>query len=204
MSDDSIFSWKTTLALSNLIRRESTSVVNDLADSFNLTQYKSKSWLVKQLVNYCDRYSNNEILILGGWYGSYLIPLVYHYLNPAQIIFTDINPNTIRISQELFDHYGVCHFQVIDATNKNHLDLFESDVVINTSCEHMINIHNIKVNNKKAIYAFQSCNNQNDPGHINCVDNTRQLEQSFPFSHVFFHGKLDLGHKQRFMVIGKR
>jgi hypothetical protein len=78
------------------------------------------------------------------------------------------------------------------------------DVVINTSCEHMTNLHNIKVANEDALYVFQACDEKDDPGHINPIQTTDDLVKQCKLTNIIFRGRLDLGHKNRLMIIGKK
>jgi len=80
--------------------------------------------------------------------------------------------------------------------------LVDADIVINTSCEHMTNIENIRVKNQSAVYAFQSCDEESDPGHVNIARSTDEFVEQCQFSTVLMRGRLNLGHKNRFMVIG--
>ncbi len=75
------------------------------------------------------------------------------------------------------------------------------DVIINTSCEHMGDMKNVVVN-KRTLFVLQTCNNKNDPGHVNVSKTTEEFVEKAGLERVIFRGRLDLGHKSRFMVIG--
>ena len=61
--------------------------VNDFADSLSNTQFESKKWLVESLVKL--NIKPKKIVILGGWYGSYLVPMLNEAFQPSYISLTD-------------------------------------------------------------------------------------------------------------------
>ena len=143
---------------------------------------------------------NPNILILGGWYGSFLIPMLLERLNPSSIIHTDIDKEMLSIASQLHKNKSQCSFTTLNVDSPQ--QQFDVDVVINTSCEHM-NSFGEKVSlNAKCLYVLQSCDNNNDPGHINTVASTADFLFKVNFSKVLFSGRQNLGHKNRFMVIG--
>lgn len=184
-----------------------TASINDFADSLSNTQYRSKKWLVESAEKLSIR--PKKVVILGGWYGSYLIPMINEAFHPSYILLTDRDPNLLSVAEQLHD----CFYQtksnvrtaVLDVEKQ--IDLLQGsdfDLVINTSCEHMRNLDQIRTSNKDAVYIFQSCDKGTDPGHINPASSTEQLKDQVKLDHVLFAGRYDLGHKSRFMVIGQR
>lgn len=188
------------------IAAESTTV-NDFADSLSNTQYQSKKWLVESIQSL--NIKPNKVIILGGWYGSYLIPLLNESFHPSYILLTDRDPNLLTVAEQLHN----CFYQtnsnirtaVLDVEKQ--IDLLhntEYDLVINTSCEHMHSLDQIRTANKDTIYVFQSCDKGSDPGHINPASSTDQLKDQVKLDRVLFSGRYELGHKTRYMVIGQR
>lgn len=188
------------------ICNESVSI-NDFADSLSDTQYRSKKWLVESIKKL--QIEPKKIVILGGWYGSYLIPMLNEAFHPSYILLTDKDPNLLTVAEQLHN----CFYQtksnvrtaVLDVEKQ--IDLLQGsdfDLVINTSCEHMVNLDQIKTSNKDAVYIFQSCDKGTDPGHINPASSTDQLKDQVKLDHILFSGRYDLGHKSRYMVIGQR
>ena len=173
--------------------------VQDFADSLSTTQYTSKKWLVDVLVK-VNPFVNPTVLIVGGWYGSYLIPMLEEGISPHLITHTDINPHTSDIAKHLHGSRSRCTFHVLDADNPE--ETFKADILINTSCEHMHTIGESAVHSPGCLYVLQSCDNPNDPGHINVPTSTDQFVVSTGLTHILFRGRLNLGHKNRFMVIG--
>ena len=176
--------------------------INDLSISTNLTQYNSKKWLCDTLKQQTNLPVAPSILILGAWYGSLLVPMLLDAFDPSCITLNDIDPIVLECAQAL---HGLdkCRYEVFDVEEfAKHRDRFAVDIVINTSCEHMQNIKEIVINNPECLYVFQSCDNKNDPGHINTASSTKDFVVQTGITTVTFQGRLNLGHKNRFMVIG--
>jgi len=172
--------------------------VDDIADSISETQYKSKKWLVDTLVKR-PLPANPTILILGGWYGSYLVPLLQEAVDPTHIYFNDINQSTLETAKIIHRQKNISfhQFDVLSHTEKFHVDL-----IINTSCEHMNMIGDHLTDNPECLFVLQTCDNRNDPGHVNTSQSTDEFVKKTRLSSITFRGRLSLGHKNRFMVIG--
>lgn len=176
--------------------------INDLSISTNLAQYNSKKWLCDTLKRQTNLPVAPTILILGAWYGSFLVPMLLDAIDPSCITLNDIDPIVLECAQALHGS-DKCRYEVFDAEEfAKHRDRFAVDIVINTSCEHMHNIKEIVINNPECLYVFQSCDNKNDPGHINTAASTKDFVVQTGITTVTFQGRLNLGHKNRFMVIG--
>lgn len=184
----------TYLSTVSLVIRQNLERADDIANSFSATQLTSKKWLVDELCK-VNTAANPRILILGGWYGSLLIPMLKDR-GFANITLTDIDPETVQIASQLHD----CSTFVLDADVPN--QKFEVDIIVNTSCEHMTTIGDLVSSNPSCLYALQSCDNTNDPGHINTPTSTEDFVLKTNLSSILFKGRMDLGHKNRFMVIG--
>ena len=109
----------------------------DLLDSFSPNQFKAKEKLIDSVNSLGIINSDSEIIILGGWYGSILIPA---FKQAKRITLIDMDEKIINIAKNrLFSHYTN-----VDFISK---DVFEwvpdsrriktCDLIINTSCEHM-------------------------------------------------------------------
>jgi len=174
--------------------------VDDIADSISETQYKSKKWLVDTLVKQ-ELPVNPTILILGGWYGSYLVPLLQETVDPAHIYFNDIDPSVIKIAKTIHRQENIT-FHQFDVSS--HTEKFHVDLIINTSCEHMGMVGDHLTDNPECLYVLQTCDNRNDPGHVNTSQSTDEFVKKTGLSNILFRGRLSLGHKNRFMVIGNK
>lgn len=184
-------------SLSSVLR--SGADVNDLADSLSETQFRSKSWLVETLSKQSIP-ANPRVLILGGWYGSYLIPMLNDTIKPSHIYLNDVNRSVLDVAKELHRKTTNCSFHHFDATSFYHR--YDVDVVINTSCEHMSSYQHMLGEPSNVLYALQSCDNENDPGHVNVSTSTEDFASKLNLKHVIFAGRQSLGHKNRFMLMG--
>lgn len=174
--------------------------MDDFADSLSATQYQSKKWLVDQLAKQQDMLFP-RILILGGWYGSYLVPMLKETIRPDHIFLNDINPQVLKVAQKLHgdDHISYLQFDATDAMTS-----FEPDIVINTSCEHMASYDMMLSCSPNGLFVLQTCDNTNDPGHINVSRSTDEFIEKLGLTKIIWSGRQNLGHKNRFMVIGKQ
>ena len=151
----------------------------DLLDSYSPNQFKSKEVLINHVnsLNILDEKS--EITILGSWYGSILIPA---FKQVKRITSIDVDDKVIRIAkQRLFKHYTNTDFITADVFNlgKFKYGVENSNLIINTSCEHMRSMKELDLNTN-AYFAFQSNNMFDIPTHINCVHNIEEFKEQMP------------------------
>jgi hypothetical protein len=173
--------------------------IKDFADSLSRTQFLSKKWLVDELIQF-NKVSNPTILILGGWYGSYLVPMLNDKLAPTKIYFNDADQQCIKIAQLLHRSPNIS-FHCFDATKEN--KRLNPNIVINTSCEHMGDYTKMMEENPRCLFVLQTCDNKNDPGHVNTSSTTQEFVQKLNLQTVYFAARRNIGHKNRFMVIGQ-
>ena len=84
---------------------------NDLLDSFSPNQFKSKERLIKHIRDQLILKTNSEIVILGGWYGSILIPA---FKEVKRITLIDKDEKVISIAKNrLFNHYKNVDFMLV-------------------------------------------------------------------------------------------
>jgi hypothetical protein len=184
--------------VSSILR--STTDSQDFADSLSRTQFESKKWLVDTLVKY-NNVDNPSVLILGGWYGSYLVPMLYETIKPSKIYFNDISEKCLVVAKKLHPYPNIS-FHQFDATAP--YQRFDADIVINTSCEHMSDYTEMLKEGPRCYYVLQTCDNKNDPGHINTSSSTEDFLRKLNLSGLRFAGRRNLGHKNRYMVIGQK
>lgn len=179
----------------------------DLSSSLTENQQRSKEWLMT-MVSWFSEETRPVVMILGGWYGSYIVPMCMKELNPSKIIFIDKDPKVISLAKRLH-HYSSTHvkfeYMCCDIeTNINKINSIYADVVLNTSCEHMFDMSNVENTNPDCLYAFQSCDNKEDPGHINTVASSKELLKQSGFTEELYDSFIPLNHKNRYMVIGTK
>ena len=176
---------------------------DDLLDSYSPNQFRSKQLLINHINNLNIIDKNCEIVILGGWYGSILIPA---FKQAKKITLIDIDDNVVRIAKNrLFNHYSNIDYITADVFNLHkHLNRVENtNLIINTSCEHMRPIKELNLNTK-AYFAYTSNNMYDIEGHTNCVNNIEEFKLQLPdTAKVLIEDKIEDDRGIRFMLIGK-
>lgn len=176
---------------------------SDLLDSYSPNQFKSKEVLINHInsLNILD--DKSEITILGSWYGSILIPA---FKEVKRITAIDVDDKVIRIAkQRMFKHYTNTDFITADVFNlgKFKYGVENSNLIINTSCEHMPSMKNLELNTK-AYFAYQSNNMYDIEGHINCVSSMEEFKWQLPDNaKVLIEDKIIDERGTRFLLIGK-
>ena len=175
----------------------------DLLDSFSPNQFKSKEALIKYIRDMLIISTNSEIVIFGGWYGSILIPA---FKEVKRITVIDKDKDVISIAKNrLFNHYKNVDFICDDVFNwaPDSSRIKKTDLIINTSCEHMRPMKELKLNTN-AHFAFQSNNMYDIPGHINCVRSIDEYKKQLPDNaEVLIEDTLADSRGVRFTLIGK-
>tara|TARA_Y100000004_G_scaffold196849_1_gene268394 strand:- start:949 stop:1533 length:585 start_codon:yes stop_codon:yes gene_type:complete len=175
----------------------------DLLDSVSPNQYRSKEVLIKHVENLQLIDQNSNIVILGGWYGSILIP-AFKYVDRITLI--DKDKDVIGVAKNrLFDHY-----KNVDFISKDIFDwapdskrIKTCNLIINTSCEHMSSMKNLELDTK-AYFAYQSNNMYDIEGHINCVSSIEEFKWQLPNNaKVMIEDKIIDERGTRFLLVGK-
>ena len=175
----------------------------DLLDSFSPNQFKSKLKLINHIKNLNILNKDSEIVIFGSWYGSILIPAFYN--DVKQITAIDIDPKVIsKAKYKIFKDYNV------DFISKDVFDwapdssrIKKTDLIINTSCEHMRPMKELKLDTK-AYFAYQSNNMLSIEGHINCVYDLDDFKKQLPDNaKVMIEDEIKDERGTRFLLIGK-
>ena len=174
----------------------------DLLDSFSPNQFKSKEMLIKMINDLSMVDSNSEIVILGGWYGSILIPAFKHV---KRITLIDLNDEVLGLAKHrLFNHYDNVDFITSDVWNENRLGRIQNaNLIINTSCEHMRPMKELKLDTN-AYFAYQSNNMRSIKDHINCVGGIDEFQKQLPDNaRVLDKGIIEDERGLRFTLVGK-
>jgi len=185
---------------------------SDLLDSYSPNQFKSKEVLINHINNLNILDDKSEIIILGSWYGSILIPA---FKQVKRITAVDLDENVINIAKNrLFNHYTNVDFICDDVFSTFRNQYEKATLFINTSCEHMKPMKewgpspqykNPWWNRVSPTYfAFQSNNMFDIPTHKNCVNNIEEFKEQMPSNAKIMiedHIKDDRG--TRFLLIGQ-
>ena len=178
----------------------------DLLDSFSPNQFKSKENLINHIKKLNILNSKSEIVIFGCWYGSILIPAFYNEVK--RITAIDIDDNVIGIAKNrIFKNYDKIDFIVNDAfvwANKSSR-IKSTNLIINTSCEHMQPMKNLPIlNNINSYFAFQSNNMFDIETHINCVNNIEEFKKQLPHkAKILIEDQIEEDRGIRYTLIGQ-
>ena len=175
---------------------------SDLLDSFSPNQFKSKERLIKHIRDQLILKTNSEIVILGGWYGSILIPA---FKEVKRITLIDKDKDVISIAKNrLFNHYNNVDFITSDVFHKDRKGRIQNaNLIINTSCEHMRSMKELELDTE-AYFAYQSNNMLSIEGHINCVYDLNDFKRQLPNNaKVLIEDEIKDDRGTRFLLIGK-
>ena len=175
---------------------------DDLLDSFSPNQFKSKERLINHIRDLLIVGTNSEIVILGGWYGSILIPA---FKEVKRITLIDKDKDVISIAKNrLFNHYNNVDFITSDVFHKDRKGRIQNaNLIINTSCEHMRSMKELELDTE-AYFAYQSNNMLSIEGHINCVYDLNDFKRQLPNNaKVLIEDEIKDDRGTRFLLIGK-
>ena len=177
----------------------------DLLDSYSPNQFRAKEKLIDHVNNLKILDNNSEITIFGSWYGSIFIPAFKHV---KRITLVDIDTNVINISKNrLFDHYKNLDYVSKDVFNwaEDSSRIRKTDLIINTSCEHMKSMRELKILKEiNCYFAFQSNNMFNISTHTNCVNNIDEFKKQLPENaNILIEDKIEDERGTRFLLIGE-
>lgn len=192
-------------------------------EAFSKGQIKSKLWAVEEL-NKLENFDESKIIILCGWIGflSYLLLKDSDKSQISHILSIDIDQETTQIAKK-FNRLSVevddARF-VADTSDVYKLDYgplsFKSrlfsrlikeplpyDVIINTSCEHLVEFKDwYDLIPKGQMVLLQSNNYFECDEHHNCISNLADFKKEVPMKEYLYEGTLDLSYYKRFMLIG--
>ena len=175
---------------------------SDLLDSFSPNQFKSKERLINLIKEEMKSSICSEVVILGGWYGSILIP---SFKNSKRITLIDKDEKVISIAKNrLFNHYKNVDFITSDVFHNDRKGRIQNaDLIINTSCEHMPSMKKLELDSN-AHFAFTSNNMYDIEGHINCVSSIEEFKWQLPDNaKVLKEDRIVDDRGTRFILIGK-
>ena len=174
----------------------------DLVDSYSPNQFKSKERLIDLIKNLNMEFQ--DIVILGCWYGSILIPSLKQ---SKRITAIDIDPTTISIAKNrLFSHYKNVDWITSDVFDNNRYGRIKNtNLIINTACEHMKPMKELKpLRESKSYFAFQSNDMVDIEGHINCVKTIEDFKKQLPDNaKVLIEDEIKDDRGIRFTLIGQ-
>jgi hypothetical protein len=158
-----------SILLKKISKLENINVIQDVINSVNDNQIKNKLWLIDKLKPYLDIYTNPKISIAAGWHG-----LLAHLLDDKDNITSFDIDNTCK-KTKLFDNVSYKTNDIVKQDPK------ESDILICTSCEHIIddNVMTwIKRKKENSIVVLQSNDYFQIEDHINCKKSLPDFKKS--------------------------
>ena len=178
----------------------------DIIDSFSDNQFKAKRKLLDLISSLDILDKESEVIILGCWYGSILIPELLK--NSKRITAIDLDETTIRIAKnKFFSDYKNVEFIADDVFSTDRKRFNRATLFINTSCEHMLPMKqwpfwsNLECD---SYFAFQSNNMFQIEGHVNCVNSVEEFKDQLPNNFkILLQDELKDERGTRYMVVGK-
>jgi len=169
----------------------------DLIESFRPNQIECKKWLVEEIANYKMSFEN--VLVVGSWNGCLLWELMNEYCDVDWFTFLDVNPVCHADRDAYFDVNQIeKNYHSITMSATEFSDYESYDLVINTSCEHMLDIPAVY----GPTYALQSNNYKSIKEHINCCASPKDLRDKNNITKTLFMDTKKMPNYDRFMVIG--
>lgn len=173
-------------------------------ESFWKGQVNSKLWLVEELEKLLP-HRNYSIEICAGWNGVLASLLFNSNIPISDISSIDIDPSCEETATTINKRYHIeGRFQAITADMSTYY--FGSDIIINTSCEHLTQeeydrwLDRVPVD---SLIVLQGNNFTEIDEHIRCAFD---IEDFVKISNIdpLFSGTLKLPKYDRYMIIGKR
>ena len=190
-----------------------TAEEKDLLDSFSPNQFLSKMNLINHIKSLNFLNKDSEIVIFGSWYGSILIPAFYDEVKKI----TCIDQDTKVISRAKYDLFKDLDVDFIcdDIFGEFRNQYKNTDLFINTSCEHMKPMKEwgpapqyknpwwTRVK-EGSHFAFQSNAMFDIPTHTNCVNNIEEFKKQLSILHkVLIEDEIPDERGTRFTLIGQ-
>jgi len=210
--------------LSNVLKtvKDCPSFKDDIFDSFSSNQFAAKTTLFNELNDLKILNKDTNAVIWGCWYGSIIMPLLSKKIK--SVLGIDMDEDVINIGKKkLLKKYNNIDYKKLDIF-KEHLNFYnDTNLIINTSCEHMLPMRewkwfgagamsndeskkvfaSPKLNNN-CYFVFQSNNMYGIEGHINCVDNIEDFRAQLPDrAEIIKEIEIEDTRGIRFMIIGK-
>ena len=200
--------------------KKNPELAHDIIDSFSENQFTSKRALIDAVNNLNILDKESTVVIWGSWYGSILIPSLADKVK--KIVAIDLDNEPLQIAKNrLFPEYKNVDYIVGDVFANCKSQYLETNLIINTSCEHMLPMKEwswfgpgaLKEDNvsgkdpkisSNCYFAFQSNNMFGIEGHINCVNSIDEFKEQLPErAEVLYQEEVEDTRGTRYMLVGK-
>ena len=174
-----------------------------ILDSYSPNQFKSKENLLEHIDMLLLEKPN--VVILGSWFGSILVPALADMANKISCI--DIDDRVIGVGKSrLFTMYDNVDWITSDVFHKDRYGRIKNaDLIINTSCEHMANMSSLSpLKESNAYFAFQSNDMYSIKTHVNCVSSLDEFINQLPTNaKILSKDEIKDDRGTRFTITGK-
>lgn len=173
----------------------------EMAESFRPNHIQSKEWLVYEITKFKTDFK--KVAVLGSWNSILLYELMTDKANVEFWDFYDIDP-ACHEDRDLYFSLNEMNRNynsfTSDVTTLFHDPGYASqyDLIINPSCEHMIDIPA----QKGPLYALTSNNYKEVREHINTIEHETDLAVKNGINNILYKGSLKLPNYTRYCVVG--
>ena len=205
------------------IAKDDIEIFNNLLDSFSDNQVTSKTALLDVVNKLNILTKETTVVIWGSWYGSILIPKLAPKVK--RVVCIDLDNEPLQIAKnKLFNDYENIDYICGDLFEKYRDTYIDTNLIINTSCEHMPPMKEWKWFQKGALstdsqykhkfnspklsdncyFVFQSNNMDYIEDHVNCVNSLEEFKSQLPErAEVLYEEEVADTRGTRFMLVGK-
>jgi len=177
-------------------------------DAFSSGQIVSKLWLAKELEPIAGEHANPaKIVLVGGWYGILnLLLRTRSNMSIESVRSVDIDKDACSLADKINDTWVWQNwkFKAIVA-DANEYDYADSNLVINTSVEH-IDTHQWFDNIPVGCLVVLQSNDMNHEDHCNNHESLEKFLEDFPLTKILYSGSKHFEYPNwgfnRFMIIG--
>lgn len=203
--------------------KDNPEIKKTLLDSFSNNQEISKTALLNIIDNLNILTEDSTVVIWGSWYGSILVPKLAPKVK--RVVCIDLDNEPLQIAKnKLFTDYTNVEY-ICDDIFETYRNLYlETDLIINTSCEHMPSMKEWKWFQKGAVntdsqykhkfsspklsdkcyFVFQSNNMDYIEDHSNCVYSLEEFKSQLPDRAKVLHKEEVIDSRgTRFMLAGQ-
>lgn len=172
---------------------------DEFRDMFSHGQVKSKEWLMQELLEFDAFIPDAKVIIVGCWFGTLgmLLKKKYPKINLSLL---DFDPRC----KKFLDAITWDMPDIRNITEDMYKYDYYEDIFINTSCEHVENLdYWLKLLPKKKVVILQSNDLIEVEDHKNCVISVQEFIDKVNLPEIWFSGELNVGHYNRYMIIGR-
>jgi|TARA_B110000459_G_C16449408_1_gene419986 16S rRNA A1518/A1519 N6-dimethyltransferase RsmA/KsgA/DIM1 with predicted DNA glycosylase/AP lyase activity len=173
----------------------------DLIDSFSDNQFLAKDKIISAILEYVNKQS--EVIIIGSWYGSILIPKLSEHVKEISCI--DLDSRVLQTSKNrLFKNLKNIEYIPGDVFELDLKRYHTTNLIINPSCEHMRPMREWLHWKKGMTFAVTSNNMYDIEGHVNCVSSIDEFKEQLPSNAtILVEDEIKDTRGTRYMLVGK-